>query len=207
MYPDDWLLAALSEAAAQEAVSIVLQVTESMGFLVNWEKSVLSPTRRIRWLGMISDSCDATVGISRENVTKIRRRVLRAYVSLTMTRRQWESLIGSLSFAAEVTPLGRLRLRRLIRVVNTAVPISRRDEALPVPRPAYPLLRFWLDECSLPTTVPWRPPPPSLRVTSDASDVGWGFQSDQGHQEFDGWTEQERILHINVRELLIPLFF
>ncbi|KAG0729434.1 hypothetical protein GWK47_003488 [Chionoecetes opilio] len=42
---------------------------------------------------------------------------------------------------------------------------------------------------------------------SDASDVGWGYQSSDGRQGFGGWSGVERRLHINVKELLVPLLF
>ncbi|KAG0729379.1 hypothetical protein GWK47_030451 [Chionoecetes opilio] len=42
---------------------------------------------------------------------------------------------------------------------------------------------------------------------SDASDVGWGYQSSDGRQGFGGWSGVERRLHINIKELLVPLLF
>ncbi|KAG0719101.1 hypothetical protein GWK47_051190 [Chionoecetes opilio] len=36
---------------------------------------------------------------------------------------------------------------------------------------------------------------------------GWGYQSSDGRQGFGGWSGVERRLHINVKELLVPLLF
>lgn len=54
-------------------------------------------------------------------------------------------------------------------------------------------------------SVPWSNPTPSLVVSTDTSDVRWGFQSNQGHQACGGWTEELRLLHINYRELFVVM--
>ncbi|KAG0728741.1 hypothetical protein GWK47_031864 [Chionoecetes opilio] len=42
---------------------------------------------------------------------------------------------------------------------------------------------------------------------SDASDVGWGYQILRRPAGFRGWSGVERRIHINVKELLVPLLF
>ena len=85
----------------------------------------------------------AMVRLSEDNARKAPLKLFRASVSLTMSRRQWESLLGSLNFAAEATPLGRLRLRRLVRVINRAIPVQPRNVQLPLPEGSLPLLEDW----------------------------------------------------------------
>ncbi|MPC59088.1 hypothetical protein E2C01_053103 [Portunus trituberculatus] len=97
-----------------------------MGFRVNVPKSTLTPTQTLVWLGMEWDTARARLRLSPENASKIHRRLFRASVSRTMTRRQWEAILGSLNFAAEVCPLGRIRHRRLVREINSAIPIYPR---------------------------------------------------------------------------------
>lgn len=53
----------------------------------------------------------------------------------------------------------------------------------------------------------WLPPPPSVWVASDDPDVGWGYHSINGQQDFGGWLERDKRLHINVRKLMFPLFY
>lgn len=45
--------------------------------------------------------------------------------------------------------------------------------------------------------------PTCLTVTTDASDVGWGYLSDKGHQACGGWSEDMRTTHSNLRELSV----
>lgn len=44
-------------------------------------------------------------------------------------------------------------------------------------------------------------------VTSDASSNGWGYQSSWDHQHSGPWNSANRLLQINVRQLIVSLFF
>lgn len=52
---------------------------------------------------------------------------------------------------------------------------------------------------------PWVPKIPSLTLTTDASDWGWGYQSSEGHQRSGVWKKSVRIRHISVRELYVVI--
>lgn len=182
-----------------------VELTEAMVFPFNTRKSETQPSLTIDWLGMTWDSQTAMVRLSETNAGKIRRRLFVASVSLTMSRPQWESLLGSFNFAAEVLHLGRLRLRRLVRAINRRISVRPRDTSLP--QEALPLIQDWLDESLLSEWAHWTPPLPTIRVISVATNRGWGYQSNQRHQVFNFWLTGERDLHINTRELILPLFF
>ncbi|XP_045104921.1 uncharacterized protein LOC123500300 [Portunus trituberculatus] len=114
-----------------------------------------------------------------------------------------EGLLGCLNFAAPTLPLGCLKLRRLTWEVNRAIPILPRDLPRPVTPTLHSLLRSWLQSGALRESIPWFPAPPQLTVATDASDVGSGFQSSWRHQACGGWSEENRFLHINLRELFV----
>lgn len=44
-------------------------------------------------------------------------------------------------------------------------------------------------------------------VTLDASSIRWGYQSSWDHQDSGAWNSADRLLHINVRQLIVSLFF
>ncbi|KAK8390190.1 hypothetical protein O3P69_013038 [Scylla paramamosain] len=96
---------------------------------------------------------------------------------------------------------GHLKHRRLTREVNLAVPIFPRDLQRNITSHLHKLLRPWLRKGALEKLVPWLPPAPTLTVTLDTSDVGWGYESDQGHQVYGRWEDGMRESHINLREL------
>ena len=201
MYLDDWLIYASSPEECSRMVDRTLEVGRGMGLLFNIEKSHLQPTQRLQWLGMCWDSVSSDLSLSLENRTRCRKKLFRAVHATSFTLRQWESLLGSLNYAAQVVPLGRLRTRRLIRTGLQIFRHMNRDVVVPLPKRARRLLMWWLLEDRLSSRAPWVPPAPSLSLTTDASDSGWGYQSSLGHQGAGLWNVTEARLHINVREL------
>ena len=137
------------------------------------------------------------------NQLKCRSKLFRAIHSRSFTRRQWGSLIGSLNHAASVVPLGRLRLRRLVMMGNRTFSDSNWDLLVPFPRRLRVLLQWWLSEDRLASKDAWTAPRTSMSLFTDASDMGWGYQSSAGHQGSGLWSVAEKRLHINVRELLV----
>ncbi|KAK3895260.1 hypothetical protein Pcinc_001010 [Petrolisthes cinctipes] len=203
MYLDDWLLHAPSKEQVANNVQVARGVLEEMGFLLNIPKSSLTPTRKLCWLGIEWDSLSATLSLAPDNARRTLRHVRQAHFSRTFSRRQWESLLGSLNFAAPAMPLGRLKHRRLTREVNLHLSPAHRDLPRQVSPSLHLLLRPWLRPGALRQRVPWVFPPPGITVATDASDIGWGYQSCLGHQRCVGWKEGERLLHINARELMV----
>lgn len=203
MYLDDWLLHSPTKEGVATSVSVALKVLADMGFKVNLDKSALTPTQKICWLGIEWDTINSSLSLAPDNALRTLRSVRRAYFSHTFSRRQWEGLLGCLNFAAPALPLGRLKHRRLTQEVNRNIPLLPRDLPRPVPPALHSLLRPWLRRGALRQSVPWSPPPPQITVATDASDIGWGFQSSWGHQACGGWSEERRSLHINLRELMV----
>ena len=201
MYLDDWLIYASSPEDCAHMVERTLAVGRSMGLLFNLEKSHLQPTQCLQWLGMSWDSVFCDLSLSLENRRRCKKKLFRLIHASSISLRQWESLLGSLNYAAQVVPLGRLRTRRLIRMGLQHFEHVDRDAVISPPGQASHRLKWWLLEDRLDSRAPWVPPKPSLSLTTDASNSGWGYQSSQGHQGAGLWDETEARFHINVKEL------
>ena len=203
MYLDDWLLYSHSKEQTAANVKTTLQVLEGMGWLLNFPKSKLNPTQTITWLGVKWSTLDATLTLAPDNAARTLRLLRGCSFSKTLSRHQCEQMLGTINFAATVLLLGRLSHSRLTLEVNKHFQKSPRDAQRPVPRTLLRLLKPWLRPGTLQKCVPWSNPAPSLLVSTDASDVGWGFQSNQGHQACGAWTKEQRLLSINYRELCV----
>ena len=202
MYLDDWLIMAPSRSQCEEMVQTTLRVGEEMGLLFNLPKSHLTPTTSLQWLGMTWDSATATVALSDDNQLRCSKSLFRALHSRTFSRRQWESLMGSISHAATTVPLGRLRTKQLLMEGARFLSQTDRDMQVSFPRPAKPFLRWWMAKGRLKHKAPWTDSPPFLDLTTDASNKGWGYQSSRGHQGQGQWPPSMKALHINVKELM-----
>ena len=204
MYLDDWLIIANTREECAQMVKKTLEVGRSMGLLFNLKKSHLTPTTLLDWLGLTWNTVTETVSLSEQNQVRCLKKLRMAICSKDYSRRQWESLVGSLNHAAEVVPYGRLRLRRLLVEGRNVFNSHDRDRTIPFPPSLQRRLKWWTS-AKLSSSSKWTPAPPDMTITTDASDWGWGFQSSLGHQGAGPWSQNEKLSHINIRELKVVL--
>ncbi len=121
-YLDDWLILAQSRALLCEHRDMVLSHLSRLGLQVNREKSKLSPTKRISFLGMELDSVNLTACLSEEHAQSM----LRCLESLQRKRavplKRFQRLLGHMASSAAITPLGLLHMRPLQRWLHDRVP-------------------------------------------------------------------------------------
>lgn len=144
-----------------------------------------------------------SLSLTQDNVARTVQQIRTALVLKTLSRRQWESILGALNFAAPVTHFGWLCHCRLALMVNSSIPIKPRDPQRPVLRVAFSLLRPWVRKGALSRSILWMPPSLGLTVTTDESDMGWGYQLDVRHKAYEGWLKEMRGTHINLPELWV----
>ena len=200
-YLDDWLIWGESKEECERATKIVLKVLAKRGFLVNLQKSRLTPKRRFQWLGILWDTNSFTLQIPADKRKSIKR-AIRLFQSQTwVSRRQLERILGSLQFAAVVDPVGKAALKDLNRYFRAAARNKRRDRLWLNPPSLRSSLKRWLRPGILAKKICFRPPPPSVEVTTDASLSGWGFASSLGHRHLGKWSPHLQGRHINILEL------
>ena len=115
-------------------------------------------------------------------------------------------MIGSLNFCCLTLTYGRIYLKGLERFKHDALLQARGnfDVSVALPLKLRPDLAWWLN--NLPgARSPIRRPSFSLKIFSDASSTGWGA-SCSGQSTGGLWTPDERLLHINVLELIAARF-
>ena len=66
IYHDDMAIISFSRELSSQEAAIVVQTLESLGFIINKEKSVLIPSQKIVFWGYIIDSVAITVSLSEE---------------------------------------------------------------------------------------------------------------------------------------------
>ena len=203
MYLDDWLLVADTEHTLHAHTTTLLETVQSLGFLVNWEKSELVPTRCPTYLGAEVDIPNQVARPSKERV----RAIVALAVSLRRMRRVrargWLQFLGHLASLVDVLQNCRLHMRplqlHLLRFFRPGTSSLR--TWIPIPREIKILLLPWSRESFLRQGKPLRTPIPSISVTTDASLLGWG-----GHcldQVASGdWASLRSVPHINVLELM-----
>ena len=201
-YLDDWLIHHPDHKVLLRHQAQLMNTLDLVGFVLNRKKSELALTQDIQFLGirLRLDLGEASLPESKAWEIVARARHLSSLHVLSYI--QVSQLIGSLSWASGLIPLGRLYLRPLQRHFHS---LGLTDRFTP-PRRSDPLvlanlLRRWQDPCFLTSGIPLRMFQAEFTIFTDASTQGWGAH--MGDSQISGtWTHTDCKLHINCLELL-----
>jgi hypothetical protein len=73
VYLDDFLIMSETEEGARKGLRITVGLLEKLGFLINWEKSVTTPSKVMEYLGMIIDLVQISFDLPPVKVLEVRK--------------------------------------------------------------------------------------------------------------------------------------
>ena len=198
-YLDDFAFFATSKAELYEASQEFKQILKRLNLSINWEKSDFTPRRSLIYLGVKFDLKNLSLSLPEEKIRSVQSACDKLIARQTCSRRNLESLLGRLSFAATYVHLGRLRLLPLIRWLNLHTSLQR-DHLIPLDNVVKSLIRVWTSRSFLSTPVPMHLPHPTVELMTDASKEGWcGVLLPQRVRKL--WPDYHYSTHINWLEL------
>lgn len=202
VYLDDWLLLNESSEGLTKEVEKALTLFSRLGLTVNHEKSVLSPSQRVEFLGMIVDTTRMSLSISEEKLDRIENQCRQLLAANAVQAVDLAKILGHFTSVAQAILPSALYSRNLQHLLGSHVrKFNSYEGQVSLDELARRELRLWLSQVRLWNGRSILPPEPQEVVTSDASDAGWGAvwreQSTGGR-----WSADERAMHINYRELL-----
>ena len=163
----------------------VVDLTQSLGWIINQEKSELKPTQVFLFLGYEYHLDSALVKPTQERWLKLQDLILRLKSKCVLTAKCVMSLIGLLASMEKMVPEGRLHMRPF----------------------QFHLKEHWRYPQLLDILLPWsetisdlHPKDHSIQLCTDASNEGWGTYLEQASTK-GLWSDREKRLHINVLEL------
>ena len=199
---DDWILMCLIFKLGCLQRDYLLQILWYLGWLVNWQKSVLDLLQITEYLGAQYNSILMKVFPTQDRWLKIQQ-ALQDFITLrSAPARAWCQILGLLTSTQEFTPLGQLALRPLQFHLNYHWKHHRKNILHPIPitQDCIQDLKWWLNPHNVLPGVLWVPPPPELTLISDASREGWGAH--MGNLSVQGtWSQEDKTHHINWLEL------
>ena len=201
-YLDDWFIWAESPKACQKALGFIQKVLAARGFIINLKKSHMVPTQSIEWLGHVWESVPGLLALTPAFRDKAVRKLGSFLEQESISKRELESVLGTLNFASAVDPVGKVHNKRASSVLRRRFQTLDRDVKIPVFPELKRALHYWRDPLNYGRVVLWTEPPPTLELVTDASDQGWGYHSNLGHQGSGMWPLSLKKVHINVRELV-----
>ena len=201
-YLDDWLVLASTEARARQHVRDLLSLCNSLGVVLNREKSGLNPAQSVEHLSMTIDTVAARACPTVPRIDKFLATARKFLSRREPPAQLWQVLLGHMSLLEKLVPHGRLRIRSLQWHLKSHWSPEKDPPNLPVPwsRQVEEDLSWWMVRDHLLEGTPFGTPTPDLRLYSDASRAGWGAHLLD--QSVSGvWSHQESSLHINLLEM------
>ena len=196
-YLDDWLIRSQSQEEAQVNTQAVVDPTQSLGWIINQEKSELKPTEVFLFVGYEYHLDTALVKPTQERWLKLQDLILRLKSKHVLTARCLMSLIGMLASMEKMVPEGRLHMRpfQFHLKEHWRYPQSL-DSLLPWTETISAHLDWWQN----PLKCDERCRPSSQKPQHPTLNEGWDAHLDQKSTK-GLWSHKEKRLHINVLEL------
>jgi hypothetical protein len=201
-YLDDWLIVAKSPRQVYQAAELVLKLAISLGWIPNWEKSMLTPTQSLVHVGI---EYDLGLGLAlppEARLQKLEAAVLPLLEESSCTARMLLSVVGLLASMEKQVPYGRCFLRPLQWGLAQQWHIARDhlDARVKVTSEMREGLHWWLDKANTRKGMPLEQFVPDLQMFTDASQMAWGAHLNEW-QVSRLWSHEDLKLHINVLEL------
>ncbi|XP_061468992.1 uncharacterized protein LOC133378217 [Rhineura floridana] len=200
-YLDDLLIRSNSFRQAQQDVRFALKFLHEHGFLINYQKSHLTPSQQLLHLGAIIDTAQQFISLSPQRVQNI------TALATTLSRIRspdvmlLAKLLGMMASAIGITPWARLHshpLQTFLLQFQSDIAL-RTHSQVSLPAPVKRSLIWWTAIQNLSRGVPLQDPPRTV-ITTDASLLGWGAHC-QGQHVQDRWSITEATRSINWLEL------
>ena len=202
IYVDDFLLLAATKEEAVKNTHLFITLLQSLGFIINFKKSSLTPSQVITFLGFKIDSTSMMLSLPAEKINKILDCAHRLLAPQRITLRNLASLIGLLEASRPAIWRAPLHFRHLQCDLIWGLQMNREscDALITLSTSARGELAWWLENTRSTNGSPVHLPPPDMLITTDASMKGWGAVHHS--LETNGrWSQQESLQHINYLEL------
>lgn len=117
VYLDDFIIFEDSYEKCRQAQLVLISLLIKLGFLISWKK-VVSPSTCVEFLGVTIDSATCTASLGEAKLDKLYDKLCEFSVRTRASKKQLQSLAGSLNWACQVIQGGRYFLRRILDAIQ-----------------------------------------------------------------------------------------
>lgn len=202
IYLDDILCIGNTYLECQDNVKKTLSLLQCLGFVVNFNKSMLEPRQVCRFLGFMYNTVEMTLSLPDDKRKGIMQLVQKFIKRPRCTIRQLSQFIGVLTAACPAVKYGWLYTKTLERQKYLALTQFENFEVkIKLPVDVLPDLYWWKDNILTTYNSLRFDKKFKLEIFTDASLIGWGAFCG-GKRASGGWKADESSFHINQLELL-----
>ena len=200
-YIDDSFVVADSWDKCEESVRTLSNTLEDLGFVVHKEKSIVTPTREITFLGFLLDSTVSKVFLTEDKEEKLLRAAGDVLKKAASSIREVAGLIGLCIAYMQAFRYGEKYVKQLEMEKIEALRLAKGnfDSKMILTDRAREDIVWWTQNVRY-SGKDILYPEPDLVLFTDASTEGWGAHV-EGQAVGGCWSEQEAQSHINVLEL------
>ena len=202
IYLDDWLLTAPSPKALQTQMASIIDMVQSLGFIINYRKSALHPAQDVQFLGSRLDFIKGKAFPTEERVQNVTECAQLLLSTLRPQARSWMRFLGLVASLKSMLPQSMLRMR-IIQLHVLGRFHSHRDSLsrrIGKTTKVSTALRWWTRPANIRPGSRFHQIPPSSTLTTDASKAGWGAHW-RNIQLSGTWSPSLAQHHINLLEL------
>ncbi|VEN50435.1 unnamed protein product [Callosobruchus maculatus] len=201
VYLDDFLLFGNTWQECKFNVSSTCSLLQSLGFVINKQKSQLQPANQCRFLGFILDSKSMQTSLPPDRKSSVSNTIKRFSSIKSCTIRQFASFVGKLVSVCPAVQYGWAYTKEFERVKYLALQKSEGNynRKIYIPNHLKPDFEWWKSNIILPFS-PIYSNDFIMEIFSDASTTGWGVVCN-GKKANGFWTESQKTRHINYLEL------
>lgn len=201
IYLDDLLLLGNSYSNCINNIEVTISLLTALGFKINQEKSKLSPSTSVKFLGYIIDSHSMKITLPKEKRMLIKAELQKFTKLKSCKIRKFARLVGLLISACPAVEYGILYTKNFERCKY--LNLQGHDDyerIMQIPSSLLPDIRWWLNVIDHPYHR-IKDDQYTREIYSDASTTGWGAVC--GTESAAGqWSQHEAQQHINYLELI-----
>ena len=202
IFLDDILIMASTKKELIQAWDTLIFLLQTLGCLVNKNKSVLHPCQILQFLSVGINSKEMSVSLPQEKKYKIISQFQGILKEKSVSIRELTQVLGCLSSTAIAVLAAPLQYRAIQRQQIAELAITKNVNSMIVlTEEARKELQWWVENLQLTKGKTLINSQPQITISTDASLEGWRAYY-QCQRTGGPWTSQEKKNHINVLELM-----
>ena len=205
IYLDDILLFNQNPSQLVTDMNSLTHLLTNLGLVLNTKKSVMTPSRKMEFLGMEIDSAKMELSLPQDKLDNIRIQCQTLLQAKSTTVHRMSQIIGTMTSTLQAVhpaplyyrALQMTKTRELLRQKSYAASMTLTEECKME-------LQWWVTNLTIWNGRAIISPGPDMIIQTDASMTGWGAHR-EGRPLSEGvnglWSESERNCQINLLEL------
>ena len=211
-YIDDSLIIGRSYAECENSVKVLLEKLQELGFVISWDKSVLTPVQEIEFLGYDINSCKMTVNLPQKKIEYVTQLCTDLLNNDSVSIRELAQVLGVMTAYCNGMEHGKMHYRNLekLKVAGLREHRGNFEASISLNEDSRTDCQWWIDNAGKNARIIDHGNP-DIVIFSDASSGGLsaigGWGAVRGTQSTGGqWSVEESELHITALETKAALF-